>query len=37
MIKHKTDGIIILYSCRIGYGFKKFETIDDEDWDYILE
>ena len=34
--KQETDGKINLYSPCIDCGFKKFETIDEEELNYIL-
>ena len=36
-IKHKTVEKINLHSRCIGCGFKKFETIDEEELSYLLE
>ena len=33
----KKIGKISLYSCGIDYGFKTFETIDEEKLSYLLE
>ena len=36
-IKCKTDGKNNLYCCSMDCGFKKFETIDEEDLSYLLK
>ena len=36
-IKRKIDGISNLFSRCIDCGFKKFETIDEEELSYLLE
>ena len=36
-IKYKIDGKANLYSFCINCGFKKFESIDEEELSYLLE
>ena len=36
-IKCKIDGKNNLYCCSMDCGFKKFETIDEEDLSYLLK
>ena len=36
-IKYKIDGKTNLYSFCINCGFKKFESIDEEELSYLLE
>ena len=36
-IKNKNDGKTNLYSFCINCGFKKFESIDEEELSYLLE